>query len=203
MKPLIIGIAGGTGSGKTTVARRIYESLKGVNVVLLQQDAYYIDLSHLPLEERKKINFDHPSAFDNDLLIKHLKKLIKGQDIEKPIYSFTDYTRKKETEKVLPRDIIILEGILVLEEEKIRKLLDIKIYVDADEDERFIRRLVRDTKERGRSMDSVIKQYLSVVKPMFLQFVEPSKRYADIVIPQGGLNDVAIDIIVSKIKSRT
>jgi len=203
MKPLIIGIAGGTGSGKTTVARRIYESLKGVNVVALQQDAYYIDLSHLPLEERKKINFDHPSAFDSNLLIKQLKKLIKGQEIEKPIYSFTDYTRKKETEKVLPRDIIILEGILVLEEEKIRKLLDIKIYVDADEDERFIRRLVRDTKERGRSMESVIEQYLNVVKPMFLQFVEPSKRYADIVIPQGGLNDVAIDIIVSKIKSRT
>jgi uridine kinase len=205
MKPLIIGIAGGTGSGKTTVARRIYKSLKGVNVVLLQQDAYYIDLSHLRLEERKKINFDfdHPSAFDSDLLIKHLKKLIKGQDIEKPIYSFTDYTRKKETEKVLSRDIIILEGILVLEEEKIRNLLDIKIYVDADEDERFIRRLVRDTKERGRSMESVIEQYLNVVKPMFLQFVEPSKRYADIVIPQGGLNDVAIDIIVSKIKSRT
>ena len=203
MKPLIIGIAGGTGSGKTTVARRIYESLKGVNVVVLQQDAYYIDLSHLPLEERKKINFDHPSAFDSELLIKHLKELIKGQEIEKPKYSFTDYTRKKETEKVLPRDIIILEGILVLEEEKIRNLLDIKIYVDADEDERFIRRLVRDTKERGRSMESVIEQYLTIVKPMFLQFVEPSKRYADIVIPQGGLNDVAIDIIVSKIKSRT
>ena len=203
MKPLIIGVAGGTGSGKTTVANRIYESLKGVNVVALQQDAYYIDLSHLPLEERKKINFDHPSAFDSDLLIQQLKKLIKEQEIEKPIYSFTDYTRKKETEKVLPRDIIILEGILVLEEEKIRNLLDIKIYVDADEDERFIRRLVRDTKERGRSMDSVIEQYLNVVKPMFLQFVEPSKRYADIVIPQGGLNDVAIDIIVSKIKSRT
>jgi len=203
MKPLLIGIAGGTGSGKTTVARRIYESLKGVNVVVLQQDAYYIELNHLPLEERKKINFDHPSAFDSELLIKHLKKLIRRQEIEKPIYSFTDYTRKKETEKVLPRDIIILEGILVLEEEKIRNLLDIKIYVDADEDERFIRRLVRDTKERGRSMESVIEQYLNVVKPMFLQFVEPSKRYADIVIPQGGLNDVAIDIIVSKIKSRT
>jgi uridine kinase len=203
MKPLIIGIAGGTGSGKTTVANKIYESLKGVNVVALQQDAYYIDLSHLPLEERKKINFDHPSAFDSKLLIKHLEKLIKGQEIKKPIYSFTDYTRKKETEKVLPRDIIILEGILVLEEIKIRNLLDIKIYVDADEDERFIRRLVRDTKERGRSMESVIEQYLNVVKPMFLQFVEPSKRYADIVIPQGGLNDVAIDIIVSKIKSRT
>lgn len=203
MEPLLIGIAGGTGSGKTTVARRIFESLKGVNVVVIQQDAYYVDLSHLTLEERKKINFDHPLAFDSELLIKHLKRLIKGQEIEKPIYSFTDYTRKKETEKVLPRDIIILEGILVLEEEKIRDLLDIKIYVDADEDERFIRRLVRDTKERGRSMESVIEQYLNIVKPMFLQFVEPSKRYADIVIPQGGLNDVAIDIIVGKIKSRT
>ena len=194
MKPLIIGIAGGTGSGKTTVARRIYESLKGVNVVVLQQDAYYIDLSHLPLEERKKINFDHPSAFDSDLLIKHLNKLISGQEIEKPIYSFTDYTRKKETEKVLPRDIIILEGILVLEEEKIRNLLDIKIYVDADEDERFIRRLVRDTKERGRSMESVIEQYLNVVKPMFLQFVEPSKRYADIVIPQGLFSNLKMSL---------
>ncbi|MDD5014999.1 MAG: uridine kinase [Atribacterota bacterium] len=203
MKPLLIGIAGGTGSGKTTVARRIYESLKGVNVVILQQDAYYIDLNHLSLEERKKINFDHPSAFDSKLLIKHLKRLTRGQEIEKPIYSFTDYTRKKEIEKILPRDIIILEGILVLEEEKVRNLLDIKIYVDTDEDERFIRRLIRDTKERGRSMESVIEQYLNVVKPMFLQFVEPSKRYADIVVPQGGLNDVAIDIIVSKIKSRT
>ncbi len=126
MKPLLIGIAGGTGSGKTTVARRIYESLKGVNVVVIQQDAYYIDLSHLPLEERKKINFDHPSAFDSDLLIKHLQKLTRGQEIEKPIYSFTDYTRKKETEKVLPRDIIILEGILVLEEEKIRNFIGYK-----------------------------------------------------------------------------
>ncbi len=203
MKPLIIGITGGTGSGKTTVARRIYESLKGVNVVVIQQDAYYIDLSHLPLEERKKINFDHPSAFDNDLLIEHLNKLIKGEEIEKPIYSFTDYTRMKEAEKISPQDIIVLEGILLLVEKRIRDLLDIKIYVDADEDERFIRRLVRDTKERGRSMESVIEQYLNVVKPMFLQFVEPSKRYADIVIPQGGLNDVAIDIIVSKIKTRT
>jgi len=201
MKTLIIGIAGGTGSGKTTVAYRIYESLKGKNVLVLEQDAYYKDLSHIPLEERKKVNFDHPSAFDNDLLIAHLKKLIKKEEIEKPIYSFTDYTRKKEVEKVIPKDIIILEGIMVLEEERIRELLDIKIFVDADEDERFIRRLLRDTKERGRTMESVINQYLNIVKPMFLQFVEPSKRYADIIIPQGGLNDVAIDIIVSKIKS--
>jgi len=203
MKPLVIGIAGGTGSGKTTVARRIYESLKGINVVLIQQDAYYKDLGKLKLEERKKINFDHPSAVDIELLVEHLNKLINREVIEKPLYSFIYYTRKKNIEKVYPQDIIILEGILILEEEKIRNLLDIKIFVDTDDDERFIRRLIRDTKERGRSMDSVIEQYLNIVKPMFLQFVEPSKRYADIVIPQGGLNDVAIDIIVSKIKSRT
>ena len=203
MKPLIIGIAGGTGSGKTTVARKIYENLNGINVVIIQQDAYYIDLSHLTIEERKKINFDHPSSIDNELLVNHLNQLIAGSEIEMPIYSFTDYTRMEETKRVIPQDIIILEGILVLAEKKVRDLLDVKIYVDTDEDERFIRRLIRDTKKRGRTMDSVIEQYLSVVKPMFLQFVEPSKRYADIVIPQGGLNDVAIDIIVSKIKSRT
>ena len=203
MKPFIIGIAGGTGSGKTTVARKIYENLNGINVVIIQQDAYYIDLSHLKLAERKKINFDHPSSIDNDLLVEHLNQLIDGNEIQMPIYSFTDYTRMKETKSMKSQDIIILEGILVLEEKKVRDLLDIKIYVDTDEDERFIRRLIRDTKKRGRTTDSVIEQYLSMVKPMFLQFVEPSKRYADIVIPQGGLNDVAIDIIVSKIKSRT
>ena len=203
MKPFIIGIAGGTGSGKTTVAQKIYDSLNGINVIIIQQDAYYIDLCHLVLEERKKINFDHPSSIDNELLVEHLNQLISGKEIEIPIYSFTNYTRMKETTRVTPQDIIILEGILVLEEKKVRDLLDVKIYVDTDEDERFIRRLIRDTKQRGRTMESVIEQYLAVVKPMFLQFVEPSKRYADIVIPQGGLNDVAIDIIVSKIKSRT
>jgi len=203
MKPFIIGIAGGTGSGKTTVAQKIYDSLNGINVIIIQQDAYYIDLGHLVLEERKKINFDHPSSIDNELLVEHLNQLISGKEIEIPIYSFTNYTRMKETTRVTPQDIIILEGILVLEEKKVRDLLDVKIYVDTDEDERFIRRLIRDTKQRGRTMESVIEQYLAVVKPMFLQFVEPSKRYADIVIPQGGLNDVAIDIIVSKIKSRT
>lgn len=203
MKPFIIGIAGGTGSGKTTVAQKIYDSLNGINVIIIQQDAYYIDLGHLLLEERKKINFDHPSSIDNELLVEHLNQLISGKEIEIPIYSFTNYTRMKETTRVTPQDIIILEGILVLEEKKVRDLLDVKIYVDTDEDERFIRRLIRDTKQRGRTMESVIEQYLTVVKPMFLQFVEPSKRYADIVIPQGGLNDVAIDIIVSKIKYRT
>jgi len=203
MKPLVIGIAGGTGSGKTTVARKIYERLNGINVVIIQQDAYYIDLGHLTLEERKKINFDHPSSIDNELLVRQMEQLIDRREIEMPMYSFVDYTRMKETKKVSPQDIIILEGILILEEKMVRDLLDVKIYVDTDEDERFIRRLIRDTKKRGRTMESVIKQYLSVVKPMFLQFVEPSKRYADIVIPQGGLNDVAIDIIVSKIKYRT
>ena len=203
MKPFIIGIAGGTGSGKTTVAQKIYDSLNGINVIIIQQDAYYIDLGHLVLEKRKKINFDHPSSIDNELLVEHLNQLISGKEIEIPIYSFTNYTRMKETTRVTPQDIIILEGILVLEEKKVRDLLDVKIYVDTDEDERFIRRLIRDTKQRGRTMESVIEQYLTVVKPMFLQFVEPSKRYADIVIPQGGLNDVAIDIIVSKIKYRT
>jgi len=202
MKPFIIGIAGGTGSGKTTVAKKIYESLNGINVTVIQQDSYYKDLGHLTLEERKKNNFDHPSSIDNELLVQHLKKLINREEVEMPIYSFTNYTRMKKTNKVSPKDIIILEGILVLEEEKVRDFLDVKIYVDTDEDERFIRRLIRDTKKRGRTMESVIKQYLTIVKPMFLQFVEPSKRYADIVIPQGGLNDVAIDIIVSKIKSR-
>ena len=203
MKPFIIGITGGTGSGKTTVAQKIFDSLNGINVIIIQQDAYYIDLGHLVLEERKKINFDHPSSIDNELLVEHLNQLISGKEIEIPIYSFTNYTRMKETTRVTPQDIIILEGILVLEEKKVRDLLDVKIYVDTDEDERFIRRLIRDTKQRGRTMESVIEQYLTVVKPMFLQFVEPSKRYADIVIPQGGLNDVAIDIIVSKIKYRT
>ena len=219
------------GSGPAGMSSAIYSARKGLSVLVIAQKLggqvndtasveNYIGFEFITGEELASSFEKHMKSLKVDVLtdelvksinkvngnvfqIGVLKKLFKGQEIEKPIYSFTDYTRKKETEKVLPRDIIILEGILVLEEEKIRKLLDIKIYVDADEDERFIRRLVRDTKERGRSMESVIEQYLNVVKPMFLQFVEPSKRYADIVIPQGGLNDVAIDIIVSKIKSRT
>ena len=201
MFPLIIGIAGGTGCGKTTVANNVCQSLKGKRAIIIAQDAYYKDLGHLSLEERKKFNFDHPSAFDNQLLIKHLNLLIKGNAIQMPVYSFQNYTRKKETKHVKPADIIILEGILVLEEKEIRTILDIKIYVDTDSDERFIRRLMRDTEERGRSLSSVVEQYLNRVKPMFLQFVEPSKRYADIIIPQGGLNKVAIDVIAAKINA--
>ena len=202
MLPLIIGIAGGTGCGKTTVANNICNDLKEKRAIIIAQDSYYKDLGHLPLEERKKFNFDHPSAFDNRLLVEHLKCLIKGEAIQMPVYSFQNYTRKKKTKQLEPADIIILEGILVLEEKEIRDMLDIKIYVDTDSDECFIRRLIRDTKERGRSLSSVIEQYLNRVKPMFLQFVEPSKRYADIIIPHGGLNEVAIDIIASKINSK-
>ncbi|MFZ2330865.1 MAG: uridine kinase [Atribacterota bacterium] len=202
MPPLIIGIAGGTGCGKTTVAKKIVLGIKGKKAIIIPQDAYYKDLSHLVLKERKKFNFDHPSAFDNELLLSHLSDLIQGKSIPMPVYSFQDYTRKNEIKKVKPADVIILEGILVLEEESIREMLNIKIYVDTDSDERFIRRLIRDTRERGRSLSSVVEQYLNKVKPMFLQFVEPSKRYADIIIPQGGLNRVAIDIITSTINAR-
>ena len=202
MFPLIIGIAGGTACGKTTVANNICSGLKEKRAIIIAQDSYYKDLGHLPLEERKKFNFDHPSAFDNRLLVEHLNRLIEGKSIQMPVYSFQNYTRKKYSKQIEPADIIILEGILVLEEKEIRDMLDIKIYVDTDSDERFIRRLIRDTKERGRSLSSVVEQYLNNVKPMFLQFVEPSKRYADIIIPQGGLNEVAIDIIASKINSQ-
>ena len=199
-KPLLIGITGGTGSGKTTVAKALHEAFKNNSVTMIMQDYYYKDQGHLSFEERLSTNYDHPNAFDTELMIEHLKSLLKGDSIRVPIYDFTMYTRKKETVLIEPADIIILEGILLLENEKIRELLDMKIYVDTDADIRILRRLMRDMKERGRSVDSVVNQYLDVVRPMHLKFIEPSKKYADIIIPEGGKNKVAIDIIIGSIK---
>ena len=200
-KPIVIGITGGTGSGKSTVAKEIFKSINKKNVVIIEQDSYYKDQSNLTFEERKKTNYDHPFAFDNDLLLEHLDMLLKGEKIEKPIYNFENHNRSKETIKVFPKDIIILEGILILYDERIRELLDIKIFVDTDTDVRVIRRITRHIKDRGRSLDSVIDQYMNTVRPAHMQFVEPTKKYADIIIPEGGYNKVAIDIMVAKINS--
>ncbi len=199
-KPILIGITGGTGSGKSSIADAIYSSFSNECIAMIQQDMYYKDQSNLSMDERVKTNYDHPKAFDNDLLIKHLEDLMNGIPIEKPIYDFSIHTRSKETVRVEPKNIIIVEGILVLEDERLRNLLDIKVYVDTDADIRILRRLVRDINERGRTVDSVINQYLEVVRPMHLQFTEPTKRYADIIVPEGGQNKVAIDILVTKIK---
>ncbi len=199
-KEMLIGIAGASGSGKTLVAHTLYKKLGSDKVTIIQEDAYYKDLSHLPLEERAKFNFDHPDAFDHDLLIEHLKKLLAGESIEQPQYDYTTHSRKKETRRIGPHQIIILEGILILAIPELRELMDIKIYIDTPPDICFIRRLERDIKERGRTVETVIRQYLDTVRPMYLQFVEPSKRYADIIIPRGGKNFIAIDIVKSKIE---
>lgn len=200
-KPVVIGVAGGSGSGKTSVARAIYDHFGDRSILVLEQDFYYKDQSHLPFEERLKTNYDHPLAFDNDLLIEHVHKLLRYEPIDKPVYDYTLHTRSNQVIHVEPRDVIILEGILVLEDERLRNLMDIKVYVDTDPDLRIIRRLIRDIKERGRTFDSVIDQYLSVVRPMHNQFVEPTKRYADVIIPEGGQNVVAIDLMVAKIRT--
>lgn len=200
-KPVVIGVAGGSGSGKTTVTKAIYEHFQGHSILMLEQDFYYKDQSHLPFEERLKTNYDHPLAFDNDLLIEHINKLLNYEPIDKPVYDYTLHTRSNEVIRVEPKDVIILEGILVLEDERLRNLMDIKVYVDTDADIRIIRRLLRDIKERGRVLESVIEQYVNVVRPMHNQFVEPTKRYADIIIPEGGHNHVAIDLMVTKIQT--
>ncbi|WP_227934861.1 uridine kinase [Alkalihalobacillus deserti] len=200
-KPIVIGVAGGTGSGKTTVAKEIFYQFNEQSIVLIEQDAYYKDQSHLSFEERLQTNYDHPLAFDNDLLLEHLQKLSLNQGIEKPIYDYASHTRSKEVIDIKPKDVIILEGILILEDERLREMMDIKLFVDADADIRIIRRLVRDIQERGRSIESVIDQYTSVVRPMHLQFIEPTKRYADVIILEGGQNRVAIDLMVTKIRT--
>ena len=199
---MIIGISGGTGSGKTTVARRILENVSDEQIVFLQQDSYYRNLQDMPIELRHVINFDHPDALDNDLFVNHVKALRAGEPIHMPVYDFATHSRKTETIYTEPKPILIIEGILVFVDAALRGLMDVKIFVDTDDDLRFIRRLQRDVKERGRSVESVIQQYLQTVRPMHQQFVEPSKRYADVIIPEGGHNEVGIDLISGKIRTK-
>jgi uridine kinase len=198
--PLVIGVAGGSGSGKTTVVRRIVESLGDDDVAVLQHDRYYTDRPDLRFEERAALNYDHPDSLDTDLLVDHLERLRAGESVQVPVYDFARYARKDAWETLSPRRAIIVEGILIYTDTRLRKLMDVKVFVDTDADTRFIRRLERDVAERGRTMQAVIDQYVTTVKPMHLEFVEPSKRYADIIIPQGGHNAVAIDMLLTLIR---
>lgn len=199
-KPIIIGVTGGSGSGKTTVSRAIFEQLKGHSLLMIEEDSYYNDQSNVSFEERVKTNYDHPNAFDTDLLVSQITELLNWKSIEKPIYDYKQHTRSQETVTVEPKEVIILEGIMVLNDPRLRDLMDIKIFVDTDDDIRIIRRIQRDMEERGRSLQSVIDQYLATVKPMYHQFIEPTKRYADIIVPEGGQNQVAIDLLVTKVR---
>ncbi|KRM57148.1 uridine kinase [Secundilactobacillus malefermentans] len=200
-QPVVIGVTGGSGSGKTSVSRAIFNQLAGHSLMILQQDSYYNDQTNMSMAERKAVNYDHPLAFDTKLLADQLEKLRRHEPIEKPVYDYEQFTRSKKTIHQEPMDVIILEGILILEDERLRDLMDIKVFVDTDDDIRIIRRIERDVKERGRTLDSVIQQYLATVKPMYHQFVEPTKRYADIIVPEGGENQVAIDLLTTKIRS--
>jgi len=199
--PLFIGITGGSGSGKTTIVNKIFSEVPERSIAIIEQDAYYKDQSHLSYEDRCKTNYDHPLAFDTDLLIEHIESLKSGQAIEKPLYDYEVHNRKKEIELIEPKEIIIIEGLLVFYDERIRDLLDIKIFVDTDADLRLIRRIIRDINERGRTVDSVIAQYINTVRPAHEQFIEPTKKYADIIVTEGGNNLVAIDLMVTKIKA--
>jgi uridine kinase len=198
--PLVIGVAGGSGSGKTTVVNAILARVGAQRVAVLPHDAYYRDLSHLPLEERAHVNFDHPDAFDNTLYLAHLDALVSWQQVAMPTYDFATYVRLTEVVQVLPQPVVLLEGILIFADAQLRARMGIKIFVDAESDLRIIRRIQRDTRSRGRTVESVIEQYLKTVRPMHLEFVEPSKRYADIIIPNGGLNAIAIDMVVAKLE---
>lgn len=200
-RPVVIGVAGGSGSGKTSVTRSISQRFTDKTVLVIEQDYYYKDQSDLPLEERLNTNYDHPLAFDNDLLIEHLHELLRNKPIEKPVYDYKLHTRSSDVIPVVPKEVIILEGILILEDPRLVDLMDIKVFVDTDADLRIIRRLLRDIKERGRTLDSVIDQYIQNVRPSHLQFIEPTKRYADIIIPEGGQNHVAIDLMATKIEN--
>jgi uridine kinase len=199
---LIIGICGGTGSGKTTVANRILESVSASEVVFIQQDSYYRNINDLPLDYRNIANFDHPDALDNDLLVNHVRRLKAGEAVELPLYDFRTHTRMNNTRQVEPKPIVIVEGILIFADPRLLEQMDIKVFVDTPDDVRFIRRLRRDLAERGRTVESVIEQYIATVRPMHMQFVEPSKRHADVIIPEGGHNLVSIDLLSGKIRER-
>ncbi|MBM4456502.1 MAG: uridine kinase [Chloroflexi bacterium] len=201
MRPITIGVAGGTGSGKTTVALKILERVGFDRIAYVAHDAYYRDASNLPPVERGRLNFDHPDSLDNDLLIEHLRRLQTGQTVEIPVYDFKTHSRLPETRRVEPQPVILVEGILIFADRRLRELMDMKIFVDTDADIRFIRRLQRDMTERGRSAESVINQYLRTVRPMHLEFVEPSKRYADVIIPEGGFNEVAIEMVAARLRA--
>lgn len=199
-EPLVIAIAGGTGSGKTTISNLIIERVGRKNIAVLSHDAYYRDRIDLPLKKRAKLNYDHPDSLETELLVKHVKALRKCKPVEMPVYDFTTHSRKEETITIKSQPVILVDGILIFVEKELRKLFDVKIFVDTDPDIRFIRRLERDIRERGRTKESVIKQYLKTVRPMHLEFVEPSKRYADVIIPEGGLNQVALDMVTARIE---
>ncbi|MBE6201777.1 MAG: uridine kinase [Tidjanibacter sp.] len=201
MKVTIIGVAGGTGSGKSTLVKRLQEAFAGDQVATLCHDYYYKSLPNLTYEERTKLNYDHPQAFDTDMMVEHIKALKEGVAIERPVYSFVEHNRTAEKVPVLPSQVIIVDGILIFENKQLRDLMDIKVFVDTDADLRLARRILRDVRERGRSMESVIDQYTNTVKPMHEEFVEPSKKYADVIIPEGGFNSVAVGMLIENIKS--
>jgi len=201
MNPTVIGVAGGSGSGKTTVSMRILERVGAPPIAYIQHDSYYFDNSHLPPDERARLNYDHPDSLDTPLLIEHLRALRAGQAVEIPVYDFSTHSRRAETVRMEPAPGILVEGILIFVEKELRNLMDVRIFVDTDSDLRFIRRLQRDVHERGRSQDSVVEQYLTTVRPMHLEFVEPSKRYADVIIPEGGHNEVALAMIESRLRA--
>lgn len=202
MNPLIIGIAGGSGSGKSTVARRVAQALPGARVAFIDMDAYYKDHQHLTMEERRRVNWDHPDAFDLDLLADHLTALGRGESIDKPVYDFVSHRRADETVRIEAADVIVLDGILLLVDARVRDRCDVKVFVDTDADIRLIRRIRRDMAKRGRPLEEILDQYLNTVQPMHLQFVEPSKRYADVIVPRGGENAVAIDLLLASITRR-
>lgn len=202
MKPMVIGIAGGSGSGKSTVARNVAEALTDASVAFIDMDAYYLDHGHLDIEERKKVNWDHPNAFDWELLVSQLAELASGSHIDKPVYDYHAHVRGEATVRIPPADVVVIDGILLFVDPRVRDLCDVKVFVDADADIRLIRRIKRDMSKRGRPLNEILDQYLSTVQPMHLEFVEPSKRYADVIVPRGGKNPVAIEMIVAKIARR-